>query len=128
MISHVGQVVNLRPIVNRPPDPVCAQQPKVNGIVGAMAIPRIAKGVDSVMHTLRLIPLLASASLALAQQYTISTVAGGAPPSTPVSATSASIGQPRHVAVDSAGNVYFSSSHSVFKMTASGVLTLVAGN
>ena len=32
---------------------------------------------------LRFIPLLLSASLALAQQYTISTVAGGAPPTTP---------------------------------------------
>ncbi|HEY2016248.1 MAG TPA: hypothetical protein VGH38_22245, partial [Bryobacteraceae bacterium] len=80
---------------------------------------------------LRLIPLLVCASLAPfanAQQYTIATVAGGAPPSTPAPANSTAIGQPRRVAVDSSGNIYFSASNSVFKMTAAGVLTLVAGN
>jgi len=77
---------------------------------------------------LRFSLLLASASLAFAQQYTIATVAGGAPPSTPVSGGSISIGQPQRVAVDSGGNVYFSSANSVFKLTTGGVLTLVAGN
>ncbi len=72
--------------------------------------------------------LLAASGAALAQQFTISTVAGGAPPPTPVVATSASIGQPARVAVDSAGNVYFSSANTVFKMDGSGVLTVVAGN
>ena len=48
-------------------------------------------------------------------------------PSTPVAATSISIGQPRRVAVDTKGNVYFSSGNSVFKL-AGGTLTLVAGN
>ncbi len=64
---------------------------------------------------------------AAAQQYSIATVAGGANPATPVSATSISIGQPRRVAVDSQGNVYFSSGNSVFKVSGS-TLTLVAGN
>ncbi len=77
---------------------------------------------------LRFILLLASGSIALAQQYTISTVAGGAPPATPVAGLSISIGQPHRVTVDNAGNLYFSSSNSVFKLTAAGVLTLVAGN
>ncbi|MBZ5619228.1 MAG: hypothetical protein LAQ69_10975 [Acidobacteriia bacterium] len=77
---------------------------------------------------LRLILLLASGSLAVAQQYTISTVAGGAPPATPVPATTISIGQPKRVAVDAAGNVYFSSANAVFKLSGSGVMTLVAGN
>ena len=77
---------------------------------------------------LRFILLLASGSFAVAQQYTISTVAGGAPPATPVAATSASIGQPRRVTLDKAGNVYFSSANSVFKIGSGGVLTLVAGN
>ncbi len=64
---------------------------------------------------------------AAAQQYSISTVAGGANPLTPVAATSISIGQPRRVAVDNKGNVYFSSGNSVFKL-AGGSLSLVAGN
>jgi len=93
----------------------------------ATAICKVAKGIHPVMYTLRFIPLLASASLALAQQYTISTIAGGAPPSTPASAGSVAIGQPRRTAVDSAGNIYFSSANSVFKL-AGGVVTLVAGN
>ena len=47
---------------------------------------------------LRTVWLLAGASVALAQQYTISTVAGGAPPSTPATATSTlhRPAQPRH--------------------------------
>ncbi len=72
--------------------------------------------------------LLAGGTLALAQQYTISTAAGGAPPATPAAAGSVSIGQPRRVATDSAGNVYFSALNSVFKVSAGGTLTLVAGN
>lgn len=64
---------------------------------------------------------------ATAQQYSISTVAGGANPATPVAATSISIGQPRRTAVDSKGNVYFSSGNSIFKL-AGGTLSLVAGN
>ena len=72
--------------------------------------------------------LLAGSSLALAQQYTMTTAAGGAPPPTPVSAMSTSIGQPGRVTVDSKGNIYFSSNNSVFKIDGSGNLTLVAGN
>jgi uncharacterized protein (TIGR03437 family) len=71
--------------------------------------------------------LLASAQLAFAQQYSITTVAGGAPPATPSGALSISIGQPRHVAVDAAGNFYFSSGNSVFKVS-NGTMALVAGN
>ena len=76
---------------------------------------------------LRFSLLLAGASVAFAQQYTISTIAGGAPPATPVAASNTSIGAPRRVAADSAGNVYFSSSNAVFKMSGA-TLTLVAGN
>ena len=74
------------------------------------------------------IALLAGCSVALAQQYTITTAVGGSPPPTPVAAASTSIGQPNRVTTDSSGNVYFSSAHSVFKMDGSGILTLIAGN
>src|ERR1035441_1021204 len=62
-----------------------------------------------------------------AQQYVISTIAGGAPPPTPVAAPTASIGDPTRLATDAAGNVYFGSLHSVFKVDAGGTLTRVAG-
>src|SRR5271157_5270541 len=76
---------------------------------------------------LRFSILLLAGVTAFAQQYTISTVAGGAPPATPVTALNASIGQPRKLAV-SGSNFYFSSGNSVFKIDASGTLTLIAGN
>ena len=63
-----------------------------------------------------------------AQQYVISTIAGGAPPATPAIAPAASIGDPTRLATDAAGNVYFGSLHSVFKVDAGGTLTRVAGN
>ena len=49
-------------------------------------------------------PLMSGA--AVAQQYVISTVAGGAPPPTPVTGTSASIGSPQGIAVDGAESVH----------------------
>ncbi len=75
----------------------------------------------------KLVIALAFAPAVFAQQYTITTVAGGANPATPIAATATSIGQPRRVAADSKGNVYFSSGNSVFKI-AGGSLILVAGN
>ena len=62
------------------------------------------------------------------QQYIVSTIAGGVPPPTPMAAARASIGDPARVAVDSSGNVYFSSLHSVFKVDSGGTLTRIAGN
>ena len=83
---------------------------------------------NHVLHMLKFISLLAGASIALAQQYSISTVAGGAPPATPAAAASVSIGQPGRVALDASGNLYFSASNCVFKIGANGTVTLVAGN
>jgi uncharacterized protein (TIGR03437 family) len=80
------------------------------------------------MHMRHILLLLASGTLAFAQQYTIATVAGGAPPATPATATSTPIGVPRRATTDSAGNVYFSASNSVFRLAGNGGLTLVAGN
>jgi uncharacterized protein (TIGR03437 family) len=74
------------------------------------------------------ISVLIAGGHAFGQQYTITTLAGGAPPSTPASAVSVSIGQPQRLTVDPAGNLYFTSGNSVFKLDGNGVLTLVAGN
>ena len=63
-----------------------------------------------------------------AQEYSISTVAGGAPPTTPAAAASTAIGTVQRVTTDASGNVYFSSGHAVFKITSSGTLALAAGN
>jgi sugar lactone lactonase YvrE len=63
-----------------------------------------------------------------AQQYTISTYAGGVAPTTPIPGVQAYIGNPQGVAVDRAGNVYFSGLNCVFKLNPAGVLTLAAGN
>jgi uncharacterized protein (TIGR03437 family) len=72
--------------------------------------------------------LAAGTFAALGQQYTITTVAGGAPPATPVPALSASIGRTNRVAVDQYGTVYFSTSNNaVFKLIGD-TLTLIAGN
>ncbi|MEO8127856.1 MAG: hypothetical protein ABI822_12230 [Bryobacteraceae bacterium] len=65
---------------------------------------------------------------AFAQQYLISTVAGGAPPPVPMPAVSASIGQPNRVAVSAAGEVFFTSLKYVFKVDRAGVLSRVAAD
>src|SRR5260370_34923246 len=74
---------------------------------------------------------LALASLSIfaveAQQYVISTVAGGAPHATGIAGV-AFLGLPRGVAADGAGNVYFSAQSCVFKLDPNGVTTRVAGN
>lgn len=63
-----------------------------------------------------------------AQQYSISTIAGGAPPQTPAPALSASIGASVGVVADVSRNVYFTGLHCVFRLDVNGVLTRVAGN
>jgi uncharacterized protein (TIGR03437 family) len=71
---------------------------------------------------------LFAACLAHAQQYVISTVAGGGPIlRTPTAALNVPI-SPGGVAVDARGNVYFASSRFVFKLDPSGLLTRIAGN
>ena len=65
--------------------------------------------------------------IALGQPYVISTVAGGAPPPTPIAAVNASLSHPSGVASDSSGNVYFTSNNAVFKVDANGTLTRIPG-
>jgi uncharacterized protein (TIGR03437 family) len=77
---------------------------------------------------IRALVVLLLSHAAFAQQYVISTVAGGAPPVTPASAPAASIGDPPKVATDSSGNTYFGSLHCIFKVDRTGSLTRIAGN
>src|ERR1700680_4263512 len=77
---------------------------------------------------LGLLLLITSGSLGWAQQYIISTFAGGAPPPTPIAGVQASIGFPVSVATDSVGNTYLAADNCVFKLDSNGVLTRVAGN
>lgn len=74
----------------------------------------------------RLTLLLAGASVLSGQQYFLSTIAGGAPIHTPVSALNVPI-TGTAVATDAAGNLYLTTDGCVFKMDAQGVLTRVAG-
>ena len=67
-----------------------------------------------------LLAILCINEVSWGQQYVISTLSGGIPPATPSSAASDSIGDPPRVAVDSSGNVYFASLHSVFKVDTPG--------
>jgi uncharacterized protein (TIGR03437 family) len=64
---------------------------------------------------------------ASAQQYVISTFAGGVPPVTPAPAAGVSIGDPPRVAVDAAGSAYFGSLHSIYKVDSTGALVRIAG-
>jgi hypothetical protein len=74
------------------------------------------------------VALLAVCSVKLsAQQYSISMIAGGVPPSTPSLAGNASI-SPDQVATDSNGNVFSSSNNSVFEIDPTDLLAQIAGN
>ena len=63
---------------------------------------------------------------AIAQQYLISTVAGGGVPNN-APGTSISF-SPQKVAVDKAGNVFVLDLYAVYRLPASGVATIVVGN
>jgi len=67
------------------------------------------------------------AGLCGAQQYVISTVAGGAPPSAPAFATNSSIGVPQNIVTDSSANLYFTSLNCVFEVFQSDILVVLAG-
>ncbi len=72
----------------------------------------------------------------VAQQYLITTIAGGSLPPTDVPAVTVSLANTNAIAVDGHGNVYFSAAgqgqggypSAVFKIDRGGVLTLVAGD
>ena len=85
--------------------------------------------IQGLRALIRLLPLLFFFQIPFwGQQYSISTLAGGVPPITPGAAAVASIGDPPRVAVDTVGNLYFGSVHSVFKVDNSGTFTRIAGS
>ncbi len=64
-----------------------------------------------------------------AQQYSLSPLAGGGPPSGPVAALDVWVDHVFGVVVDQAGDIYFSSVlNCIFKLDRNGVLTRIAGN
>jgi uncharacterized repeat protein (TIGR01451 family) len=72
--------------------------------------------------------LLLACGTLWAQQYVITTVAGGGQPPTGIAAVTAQFSIPYQVATDTHGNVYFSAANCVFKVDGSGIVTRVAGS
>ena len=66
--------------------------------------------------------------LAQAQEYVISTIAGGAPPTQVMGVNMRLLPLNVSVAADASGNAYFAAFHSVFKLDQNGVVTRIAGN
>ena len=72
---------------------------------------------------------LGTAVLSQNQEYLISTIAGGAPPQTPVPGVNMPLpAMDLSVATDAMGNTYFVGFHCVFKLDQNGVVTRIAGN
>jgi len=69
-------------------------------------------------------------SAASGQNYTLSTIAGGALPiNVPGTSASLTFNYPQYIAADQAGDVFFGNQYTVLQLNAAtGVLTLVAGN
>ena len=70
---------------------------------------------------------LLCASTLLAQQYTISAVAGGGAPPSSVGALTVRLPISGGIAMGNSGDVYFSAGNAVMKVDANGILTRVAG-
>ena len=85
----------------------------------------IAVGTKMKLRQASLILLVAD--LCSAQQFLVSTLVGGNPPSTPATAASAWVGNPDSVSASPSGDVYFTSLHCVFRVDANGVIWRVAG-
>ena len=84
--------------------------------------------IHSLWRSLHLAVCHLTPAALFAQQYTITTFAGGAPPVTPASALSTSIGLPAGIGLDAADHVYFSGRNCIFRLDPNGVLTRIAGN
>src|SRR3954447_2033567 len=76
---------------------------------------------------IRVVSFFLFSLVASAQQYVMSTLAGGLPPVTPSDAATVCIGDPPRVALDAAGNLYFGSLHAIYKVDRAGSLIRIAG-
>ena len=74
------------------------------------------------------ISAIVCAGICFGQQYVISTLAGGVPPLNGVPEGLISIGAPQNIALDSTGNMYFTSGSCVFKEFLNGSIYAIAGN
>jgi len=84
------------------------------------------------VHSHPLRPALLCAALFLAplsaQQFVVTTVAGGALPATPAPGVNVSLHYPRALFVDGAGSTYLTAANAVLKLDKNGVLTRFAGS
>jgi len=64
----------------------------------------------------KLVLVSAAISNLLAQDYVLTTIAGGAPPPTPMMALQASIGYPSGITIDASGSIFFAALQCVFKI------------
>jgi len=82
------------------------------------------------MNTMKwvVLSLVFTLNLSLAQQYVISTAAGGGPMPSGIPAVSAPVLRPVGVASDNSGNLYIGAQQFVFRIDPSGILTVIAGS
>jgi trimeric autotransporter adhesin len=71
--------------------------------------------------------LVFGAFAAAQPQYLVTTIAGGSVPPTPAPALSTVLTQPQRIAADGNGNLFFTATNAVYKMSSGGTLTLIAG-
>ncbi len=93
----------------------------------ALCATLLALDISDMRHRFSCLLLLAASNLAVAQQYVINTVAGGATPPTPVAASGSSFPSPGGLTIDSAGNLYAVSQNCVFTVSPSRVMNRIAG-
>jgi sugar lactone lactonase YvrE len=88
----------------------------------------LGRALRIMISTALAVVLLLCAFSASAQQYVVSTIAGGGLPPTPAPAINSAVGRVQSIAADNAGNVYFANFNCIFKIDGSGMLTRLAGN
>jgi len=72
--------------------------------------------------------VMSSTALVQAQQYVVSTYAGGTPPPTPLPGANLAIWYPQGLATDAAGNAYFAMLNCVFRLGPDDIVDRIAGN
>ncbi|HEY3825849.1 MAG TPA: putative Ig domain-containing protein, partial [Bryobacteraceae bacterium] len=103
--------------------------PSAGTISGAPTTPGVATFTAQIMDSTGAAKTATqSFTLVVAQQYVITTVAGGGLPTMPAPVLGTWLPSINGISFDSAGNKYFASTNAIFKIDTNGTLTLVAGN